>query len=208
MRSSLVIIALVAAVACKGDRDSSTAGESGQPTGTAPAQTSASSAPNRLPGTSETTGQAVFRTGDDSALGRALEQLAAVDAPRLDGDPACAKYAANVRTLMVDMSQTMRRLRERGKTGIGIDEIAAFAVWLDKRAGMLEHLGRARSMMEGDLAQRHRDFAAAAGELAAALSASYGSRDNELGTREVTRLQLASEAFAVATLALEEQCRG
>lgn len=197
MRVVFAIMVLVAACACKGDRDAS------ERSGSAGA-TSGSASDNRR----ETTSRALFKPGDDSAAGYVLGVLAALDAPRLSGDPACADYAANLRSLSADMSQTLRRLRHRGQTGVPLDELLVFAGWLDKRAGMLEQLSRARAMADDELGRRHREFAAAASDLAGALGESYSSRQNELEPAEVTRLRNAADNFAATIRALEEQCQG
>lgn len=195
MRISLVIMALLGTLACKGKSDSASS---------APDPSAAKETLKPV----ETTSQSVFTAGDKSAAGYVLGVLSGVDAPLLTGDPACASYATNMRSLLADMSQTLRRLRERAKTGLAHDQLLGFTSWLDKRAGMLEHLSRSRSMAEGELGRRHREFAAAASDLAGALAESYGAPDNELGADDITRLRNAADNFAATVQALEKQCQG
>ena len=198
MRISLATMALCALFACKGDRSSTE--RSG-----ATEQTSAAPSDERPV---QAAAQDVFKPGDTSAAGYVLQVLSTVDAPRLDGAPSCADYAGNLRSLFADMSQTLRRLRQRAQTGVRIEELLSFAGWLDTRAGMLEHLSRSRSMTDDELGRRHREFSAAASDLASALSDSYSSRDNELAAADITRLHNAADNFAATVRALEEQCLG
>lgn len=157
--------------------------------------------------TSQTSSPQTFRTGDDTAAGRMLSALGAMTVPRLDGSPACAAYARNMRSLLSDTSHQLHRLREQAKTGMPVEELNRFAGWLESRSAMLTQVGQAKALQENELGRVHREFTAAVTDLAYAASEAYPGHAPEPDADVALKLDNATSNFVASANALETQCK-
>lgn len=193
----MVLIACFAwLAACKGDDPGSTRAAPGAGTG-----------PGALSATPSGRADEVIRPGQDSAVGRALAGLTALEAPAIDKSPRCADYARNMSSFLAALGHEISRLRDQGKDGVSPEVLARFGAWLEDRAGALDQMSRSRALQEtGELARLHRELVAAMRDLAGAVSAAYGASVAAPDSAEAARVDNAVANLRATFAALEAQC--
>lgn len=151
--------------------------------------------------TAEPAAAQTIHAADDTPSGRALGQLVALSAPRLDRNPACADYARDTSEFLAALSQELGALRPRAATGVTPADLTRLGESLARHAGTLDSIARSRALTS-ELARLHRELSAAVADLADALTTTYGASTQT----PATRVENAVHNVATTLQALDTLC--
>lgn len=195
MRCMLVLCAVVALfLGCKGSSDSS-----------GPTRASEEQSSPGPGGEERASGVVLIRAGDDSAAGRALTALVAVELPDLTATPGCSKYGEQIGPFSASLARELGALRGRDDTGARADDLARLGAWLEDRVKVFEQVAPSQAVHMDELVLLHQELTAALFDLGDSLSAAFGSSGRG-GDDAAARVENAARNVAATVAALESLC--